>query len=588
MDFPRFDPRAFAVLDFETTGLNYWAPDFEVLGVSVAAPELAPAFFDFRIVPNAVQWLRDMVPTLEVGGWNTKYEAHVFRNLGVADPLKYHDGMIAEALIYEHHLQYGLDAVMRRRLGRGKVDVGSKTQLKDLPPEKLAEYANGDTLGTLECLQQQFIELRQQGLERVYDLEMELLPILAGMEHTGVRVDIEGAYAAIPVLTQKIDEVQAEINRDVGRPFNVNSTPQVRAIFKPEKVGKWQYKLVDGTLCGLTKSGGPSIDQNVLKEMQHPLALKIRRLRKLIKTRDTFIRGHVLGHADANGYVHTTFNQTKSDADNGTGTGRLSSTDPALQQINARDPDTAEIIRSLFLPDEGDQWVCCDYSQVDFRFCVHLIRDERLYRAYRENPKTDFHQVVSDMTGIPRNPPYAGAPNTKQINLSLAFGAGAGKTAKTMGMPYTVEEWDNRMILRPGPEAARIFDDYHGRFPNIRKFMKSAQDAGRARGYVKTLMGRRLRFPGGKGAHKAAGLLYQANAADAHKLGLIKTHRALQAHGSGRMMISVHDEVNVSGDERVAEVVAPAYVDLAEMELRVPITCSVGIGANWRRASAKD
>lgn len=588
MDFPRFDPRTFTVMDFETTGLKYWAPDFEVLGVSVAAPEMAPIFIDFRFHPNGVQWLRDMVPLVEVGGWNTKYEAHIFRNLGVSDPLKYHDGMTAEALIYEHHHSYGLDATMQRRLGRGKVEVGNKTKLKDIPPEKLAEYANGDTLGTLECLQQQFIELRQQELERVYDLEMDLLPILADMEHVGVRVDIEAAHAAIPVLTEKIDATQAEINHDVGGVFNVNSTPQIRALFKPEKIDRWQYRLIDGTLCGLTKSGGPSIDQNVLKEMQHPVAVKIRRLRKLIKTRDTFVRGHVLGHADDRGYVHTTFNQTKSDADNGTGTGRLSSTEPALQQINARDPDTAEIIRSLFLPDYGDEWICCDYSQVDFRFCVHLIRDERLYRAYHENPKTDFHQMVSDMTGIPRNPPYAGAPNTKQINLSLAFGAGAGKTAKTMGMEYTVEEWDNRMVLKPGAAAAKIFDEYHSRFPNIRKFMKQAAAVGRARGYVKTLMGRRLRFPSGIGAHKAAGLLYQANAADAHKLGLIKTHKALKEYGRGRMMISVHDEVNVSGDEEVAKVVAPAYVDLAEMELRVPITCSTGIGANWRRASAKD
>ena len=322
--------------------------------------------------------------------------------------------------------------------------------------------------------------------------------------------------------------------------------------------------------------------------MQHPLAAMIRRQRKLIKTRDTFVMSHIVGHADDKGYVHPTINQTKNDADAGTGSGRMSITDPALQQIPARDRDTAEVIRSMFLPDPGQLWICCDYSQVDFRTAAHLIKDERLYATYAEDPDADFHGIVASMTGLPRNAAYAGAPNAKTCNLGMAFGAGAGKIAKTMGLPYSIEDWNGRMVLRAGPEAQKMLDTYHSRFPRMRAFSKEAESVGRHRGYVKTFTGRRIRFPNGVGAHKAAGLLYQAFAAEIHKQGLIYADRALAEVGNGsRLLVPVHDECNISGPAEDAEPLRSAYCNTGDFKCRVPIRASLGVGSNWFEASAK-
>jgi DNA polymerase-1 len=351
--------------------------------------------------------------------------------------------------------------------------------------------------------------------------------------------------------------------------------------------------LIDGTLVGPTKNGGgPSIDQNVLREMKHPLAKKILDLRKTIKLRDTFIRGHVIGSADDDGYVHTTFNQTRNDADAGTVTGRLSSTDPALQQITKRDKDNAAILRSMFLPDRVHVLLCADYSQVDFRCGAHLQNDPNVIAAYQANPALDYHQVVSDMTGIPRNPPYAGAPNTKQINLGLSFGAGTGKLAFMMHMPYEIREYKGKMQYVAGPEATKIFNLYHAKLPAVKEFMRRAENVARERGYVRTQIGRRLRFPRGVGAHKAAGLLYQAYAADLHKAGLVMVDRAIREQKlPARLMLSVHDEIGVSmsQDDAVRDQIVKWYTYFsasdAPIRMRVPIVASAEYGVNWWEAS---
>jgi DNA polymerase I-like protein with 3'-5' exonuclease and polymerase domains len=320
------------------------------------------------------------------------------------------------------------------------------------------------------------------------------------------------------------------------------------------------------------------------------LAQKIQALRKTIKLRDTFIRGHVIGSADGDGYVHTQFNQTRNDADAGTVTGRLSSTDPALQQITKRDKANAAILRAMFLPDEGEEWLCTDYSQVDFRCGAHLINDPNVIRSYCEDPSLDYHQIVSDMTGIPRNAPYAGAPYTKQINLGLSFGAGSGKLAFMMGMPYEIREARGKMQYVAGPEALAIFELYHKKLPGVKIFMKKAETVAKNTGFVKTAMGRRLRFP--SGAHKAAGLLYQAYAADLHKIGIVECDRLIREEKlPARMVMSCHDELGFSmkPDQEVLKKITDRYTDFnsenSVVRMRVPITASAKFGNSWWEAS---
>lgn len=606
MEFPNIPRGEIIGLDYETTGLKYWAPDFRVFGIAVAAGNHS-WYWDIRDTPRAVDWLRDLLPGRKAIAQNAQYEYQCSRTLGI-DPrsVEWYCTMVNECLIDEHHLTYDLASIARYRgiesekteiLESIRVAMGWPStrvvleRLSEVPPAMVARYGASDASDALKIYHAQRILIEEQGLQMVSDLEGRLMPVLADMSWGGVRVDLEAAHLAIPKLDEKEAAIQKEINEIAGGKFNVNSTPQIRSFFKPEPISKYQWRLIDGTLVGPTKGGkGPSLDQNVLKEIKHPMAQKIRALRKTIKLRDTFIRGHVIGSADGEGFVHTQFNQTRNDADAGTVTGRLSSTDPALQQITKRDKENAAILRAMFLPDQGEDWLCADYSQVDFRCAAHLINDADVIRAYADDPTLDYHQVVSDMTGIPRNAAYAGAPNTKQINLGLAFGAGAGKLAFMMGMPYEIYELRNKMAYRPGSEAAKIFDLYHAKLPGVKQFMKKAESVAKTTGYVRTATGRRLRFP--SGAHKAAGLLYQAYAADLHKLGLIAVDDAIRKHDlPARLNMSCHDEIGVSmrPDEEVKRIITSEYTDFnsdtSVVRMRVPITASGDFGPNWYEAS---
>lgn len=608
MTFPNIPAGETIGLDYETTGLKYWAPDFGVFGVAVAYGNESQ-YWDIRENPNVVLWLQDTLPGRLVVAQNAQFDYQCTRYMKI-DPrlINWYCTMVAECIIDEHHLEYNLAAIARYRGIDSQKHVHLETiraamgwtdtaevlrRLSEVPPAISAPYGASDASDALRIYHAQRPLIQEQELGRVIRLEMDLLPVLADMSWHGVRVDLEAAHAAIPALDVKQEQLQKEINEITGGPFNVNSSPQVRAFFKPEPVSKFQWRLIDGTLVGPTKGGkGPSLDQNVMREIKHPLAKKIQDLRKTIKLRDTFIRGHVIGSADGDGYVHTSFNQTRNDADAGTVTGRLSSTDPALQQITKRDKANAAILRAMFLPDVGDQWFCTDYSQVDFRCAAHLINDDSIIQAYNDNPSMDYHQIVSDMTGIPRNPPYAGAPNTKQINLGLSFGAGAGKLSFMMGMDYQISEYKGKMAYLPGEEAKRIFELYHKKLPGVKMFMKKAENVAKHTGYVRTALGRRLRFPRGLGAHKAAGFLYQAYAADLHKLGLIATDAVIRDEElPARLMMSCHDEegISMAPDEEVKNKIMRAYTDFnsesSVVRMRVPITASGDFGINWYEAS---
>lgn len=607
--FPEIPKSEVIALDFETSGLKYWEPDFRAHSVAIATADGTWAF-DFRRDPGLGSYLRDLLPGRTVVAQSAQFEYQVTRRLGI-DPrsISWYCTMVSECLINEHELQYNLAAIcamngvdskksdhLRALMASLGVDTpaAALARIGDAPLDLVGAYVAGDARDAYEVYVSQQRRLSEQRLGRVHSLEMQLLPVLADMSFVGVKVDLEAAHGAIPALDEAELALQRDIDGIVGSRFNVNSTPQIRAFFKPEKVNAFQYRLIDGTLVGPTKGNkGPSIDAKALLEVKHPLAAKILALRKTIKLRDTFIRGHVIGSADGDGYVHTTFNQTRNDTDAGTVTGRLSAIDPALQQITKRDKANAALLRSLFLPDDGQLWLCADYSQVDFRCGAHLINDPGILEAYRSNPDLDYHQIVSDMTGIPRNAPYAGAPYAKQMNLGMQFGAGSGKVCFMMNMPYEVIERKGRMVYVPGPEGTAVFELYHKRLPGVKRFSKHAETVARESGFVQTQLGRRLRFPGKRGAHKAAGLLFQAYAADLHKVGLVETDRAIREMGlPARLMLSVHDEMGVSApnDPEIAQIVREKYTDFAEdsptarIRMRVPITSSSKFGVNWWEA----
>ena len=604
--FPRIDHASVVVIDTETTGLNWWTD--KVFGISVSLPDASTFYWDVRSTPQAVDWLNDLVHDNRVDLWvghNLKFDYHFLREAGVLLPPDRLDcTMIRGALISEHEPSYSLDFLGRKYCGQTKDEElyeemarmfgGRATRnaqmpnISRAPAQVVAKYAEQDVRLTRMLYEWQQREIDRQGLHQVHRLERDLMPVIIDMEAQGVPVDVELAEDAVRSLSVRIERVQGDLNSLAGFEVNPNPSGSIAELFKPQLRDDSEWYLIDGTRADKTEGGKASINAECLRRMKHPAAAMILDLRKMLKTRDTFLSGHILGHHH-DGIVHCNYNQTKNDAEAGTGTGRLSVTNPALQQIPSRDAAIKSLIRPIFKADVGAKWLGMDWSQFEFRVANHYGQVPAILEAYRQNPDLDFHQLVSDMTGIPRNAQYAGGPSSKAINLGLAFNMGSGRLAQECGLPYTEEVGPSGSVyLRAGPEALELFEKYHTANPGMRNTAQKASSIAKERGYVHSMMGRHIRFPGGQFVHKASGLIYQATSADCMKQKLIELHRYLTEHECGRLLLTVHDEVGISLDNdsaQHAERIAKIYTTFDGVEcpikLRVPITCDWGIGENW-------
>ena len=592
-------------LDTETTGLQFWRD--RAYALVYATPDGKADCLDLR-KPEVLAWARREIPKIRcVVGHNLKFDIHFLRELGISImDSAVRDTMVAAALIDEHLPSYSLDFVGKKYVGEGKaietyqklsVLFGGKAtreaQMMNLvkaPWEVIRDYAIPDATTTLKLWQWQEKELLDQELMDVWKVEMRLLNVLVDLERRGVRVDVQAAERAVRDISDIVRREQKELNDLAGFEVNPNPSKTIAQLFKPEKDDSGRWRLIDGTYAETTEGGAPSINAEVLRRMQHPAAGKILKLRQLIKTRDTFLLGHILGHHH-DGVIHANFNQTKSDNDLGTGTGRLSCNAPALQQIHKRNKEVAQIVRAVFVPDEGQEWHCHDWAQMDFRVFAHYVANPSIFKMYRENPDADFHQMVADMTGLPRSPTVGVKGNAKQINLGLIFGMGQGKLAQEMGLPYTVEKDDSgREWTRAGDEAKEVFQKYHEAVPGVQDLLTLASTRAKSRGFVKTILGRRIRFPGGKFTHKAGGLIFQGSAADALKSKLVEVHEAL-AGTEARLMLNVHDEFDVSAPEGSRDTIGKRVQGVirdfngAPIKFDVPIMSDLGIGPNWWIAS---
>jgi DNA polymerase I-like protein with 3'-5' exonuclease and polymerase domains len=229
---------------------------------------------------------------------------------------------------------------------------------------------------------------------------------------------------------------------------------------------------------------------------------------------------------------------------------------------------------------------------MEFRVFAHYTKDPNILRAYQDDPDTDYHQIVSDITGIPRKPRFAGDANAKQINLGMVFGMGMGKMAYEMGLDYTVRYGDDgREWFNAGPKAQEVFNTYHSSIPGVSKLLSQASSIAKSRGFVQTIMGRHLRFPGGKYTHKAGGLVFQGSSADCMKQKMVELWPICEAEGAP-MLLSVHDELDFSVPKgssqlvaRIKEVLETFDGERCPIKLRVPIKSSVEVADNWFEAS---
>lgn len=600
MTFPNLNGEIIA-FDTETTGLG---PTDIAFGFSVACDGWS-GYFDIRETPKALLWLSECLPKCIVAH-NASFDYKMITRAGAIINMDLLDDTVIRAcLINEHHLSYGLDDLCQHYLGERKQQEIYKdlaglfgglatrnVQMKNIsraPVDVVAPYAIKDAELTLRLWEWQEKEIERQGIQQIIEFERRLMPTLIRAEMRGIRVNEDAARSAMESLTVELDQQQKELNEIAGSKFNVNSTPQVRGMFKPTRVDNSTWVADNGTQLGVTESGAPSLNSGALRLMAGDRRAElILSIRSLIKTRDTFLGGHVLGSAH-NGRVYPTINQSKGE-DGGTGTGRLSYTSPAMQQIPSRNKKVAEIVKPIFLPEEGQYWVDADMASFEVRVFAHFANDPKINQMYKDDPMTDFHQAVSDLTGLPRNASYSGQPNAKQLNLSMIFNAGNGAIAEKMGMEWWWDEFQdgNGKTVRykqAGPEALEVIEKYHATLPGVKKLVSGARQAVVERGYIRTQWGRRIRFPDKKYAYKASGLLIQATAADINKCNWITLDKLTRKHG-GNLILNTHDSYSMSlpkdgWQEAWREIESSVGVPW----FRVPLVLELsGFGDNWWQA----
>jgi DNA polymerase I len=611
-------------VDVETTG-KYWYRD-KMFGVALAVQaggKIESQYWDIREKPRIMDALKAELPKCQkIVNHGIKFDAHMLRNEGIILPGdKIECTMVRAGLINEHEIHgthgYNLDSLCKKYIGKGKVDIwpelaqlfgGAPTravQIKNLhraPSTLAAKYAAPDPALALELWLWQEEEIKRQDLAKVWGLERALTPILIEIERQGIRVDEDRAKKSMDEIQIKVDKAQEELNRFAGKPVNANSPVQMRALF-----GVFEKKLEDGRRTWWTTAveGGKSfqleatdggdngsVDKDALIAMAEfdPRAQRANAIRKLTKGK-SFLKDHILGHVHK-GRVFPNYNQTKDESGRGVVTGRFSIDDPAMQQIPMHDRDVAEIVRPCFLPENKGKWACADWKQFEFRWFAHYVQDPAILKMYADNPDADFHQTTADLTGITRDRKYAGdTANAKQINLGLVFGMGEGEMAYNMGMEYEIKiDKNGRVWKEAGPKAKEIFAKYHNAIPGVRRLLQQASSIARARGHVKTIMDRHLRFPGGKFVHKAGGLVFQGTSADCMKWKMIELWPICKKEG-WTYLLTVHDEHDLSiperskgAEQKLREVLETFDGKRCPIQCRVPIRSDINFGVNWWEA----
>lgn len=596
--------RSILALDSETTGLG---PKDRAFGISWRLTGQEAKYIDLR--EDDPTELFNMISRSEVPivCHNGSYDYRMCYNAGIVLPIdRLDDTVIRATQIDEHEFSYGLDSLCKKYLGRTKESEiwdemaalfgGQPTRevqirrIADAPKEMVAKYAVQDAILTHDLWQWQEEEIERQDLRQICDFERSVMPSIIRNEMRGIRVDVARAEQAVDDLTGVIDTHTLQLFELAGAKFNPNSSTDIAKLFKPKKGSDGAWYTNTGFRVPSTPGGKPSFNAESLRDMGSPLSEAILSIRSMIKTRDTFLKGHILGN-QIDGRVYPSIHQTKGE-DGGTGTGRFSYSNPAMQQIPSRNRAVAAIVKPIFLPDEGQVWVDADMHSFEVRVFAHLVNNETILAKYRDDPRSDFHQMVADLTGLPRNAKYSGQANAKQLNLSMIFNSGNGAIAQKMGMGYTHASFQkgNQVFnyLKAGPEAEEVIAAYHRALPGVKQLASRATAKANTFGYVKTQFGRHLRFPGKQRTYKASGLAIQATAADINKMNWILIEQALG--DEGRLVLNTHDSYSLSLPEnwephweRVKQSVEAGFP-----WFRVPIILELsGAGCNWWEALGK-
>ena len=576
-----FRTKEFVSLDTETTSTD--AISAELVGLSFSVEE-KKAFY-VAIPANreeALRYVQIFKPLYEDDkimkiGQNIKYDYEVLSNYGVTLKGKMFDTMIAHYLIQpelHHNMDYMAETLLHYKTIHIEELLGPKGKkqknMRDLSPADIYEYAAEDADITLRLKNALEPKLKELSVERLFwDIEMPLVRVLADMELSGVRLDTDALQETSRIFTERMSQYEQEIYKEAGEEFNISSPKQVGDILfgkmqimdKPKKTKTGQYVTSEEVLQSL--------------EAKHPIVRNILNYRGMKKLLSTYVDALPKLINPRTGHIHTSFNQAL------TATGRLSSSDPNLQNIPVRTDDGKEI-RKCFIPEEGCLFFSADYSQIELRIMAHLSEDENMMEAFREGYDIHrataakiWHEDIDKVTDAQRK-------KAKQANFGIIYGITTFGLAQRMGIPNN--------------EARELIQDYFRTFPKVQAYMEQAKEVARAKGYAETLFHRRRYLADinsknatvrGFAERNAINAPIQGTEADIIKVAMVRIWKRFKEEGiRSKMILQVHDELNFSVYPEEREKVEQIVIE--EMQnaypLNVPLIADAGWGKNWLEA----
>jgi DNA polymerase-1 len=568
-------------LDTETTSTH--AIDAELVGLSFATEE-NKAFY--VAIPTereqALKFVEIFKPVYENEnilkiGQNIKYDMEVLANYGVELKGKLFDTMIAHYLIQpelHHNMDYLAETLLNYQTVHIEELIGPKGKnqksMREVDPKLVCEYAAEDADVTLKLYNVLQPQLKENNLESLFwDIEMPLVPVLADMEMNGVLLDTKALKETSDIFNKRMNEYEQKIYEQAGEKFNISSPKQVGEILfgkmkimeKPKKTKTGQYVTSEEVLQTL-KSKAPIVED----------ILNYRGMKKLLST---YVDSLPTLINPRTGHIHTSFNQAL------TATGRLSSSDPNLQNIPVRTDDGKEI-RKCFIPEPGCKFFSADYSQIELRIMAHLSGDENMIEAFRSG--FDIHKATAAKIWKEQmeNVTDSQRKKAKQANFGIIYGI------TTYGLAQRMEI--------PNGEAKEIIEGYFATFPKVKEYMEKAKELARQKGYAETIFGRRRYLPDinsangtvrGFAERNAINAPIQGSEADVIKVAMVKIwNRFKKENIRSKMILQVHDELNFSVYPEEAEKVEKIVMEEMQSayKLQVPLVADAGWGNNWLEA----
>ena len=568
-------------LDTETTSIE--ALDAKLVGLSFSTEDFrawyVPVSRETEKAKKILEIFRPVYenPKILKVGQNLKYDLTVLANYGIHLSGPLFDTMLAHYLIQpelRHNMDYLAEIYLNYKTIHIEELIGpkgrSQKNMGDLEPKDIYKYACEDADVTLRLMKPLAEELRKNSLEEVFqNIEMPLMPVLARMERNGVVLDTDTLKEVENDFTLRLQTLEKDIYELAEHEFTINSPRQVgEVLFGELKLSEKVKK---------TKSGQYSTSEEVLRDLhsKHPIVQKILDYRGLKKLLSTYVEALPKLINPATGHIHTSFNQAV------TATGRLSSSNPNLQNIPVRGEDGREI-RKAFIPEEGEIFFSADYSQIELRIMAHLSGDEHMIEAFNAGHDVHaataariFHKDIKDISKDERR-------KAKTANFGIIYGISAFGLAERMDVSRT--------------EAKELIDSYFEMYPKIKDYISKAVDTAREKGYIETEFGRRRYLPDinsrnavvrGYAERNAVNAPIQGTAADIIKIAMIRVQQRLDAEGcKARMMLQVHDELNFSVPTDEFDKVKRIVIEEMQgaYKMSVPLEADCGEGKNWLEA----